>query len=110
MIDHPSQRFCFLSASSLPVLLALLLGGSLGSTHGQQPPPAGDSQAKEKPPGLEFAPRGERMARAIKYSDWRKFCFKTPGTNMVCRTTISGTFETGQSEIGRASCRERVWR
>jgi invasion protein IalB len=34
-----------------------------------------------------------------QYSDWRKFCFKTPGTNMVCRTTISGTFETGQSAV-----------
>jgi invasion protein IalB len=38
-------------------------------------------------------------AREIKYSDWRKYCFKTPGTNMVCRTTISGTFETGQSAV-----------
>ena len=43
--------------------------------------------------------RGQRAAREIKYSDWRKFCFKTPGTNMVCRTTISGTFETGQSAV-----------
>jgi invasion protein IalB len=39
------------------------------------------------------------MAREIKYSDWRKVCFKTPGTNTVCRTTISGTFETGQSAV-----------
>jgi invasion protein IalB len=39
------------------------------------------------------------MAREIKYSDWRKFCFKTPGTSTVCRTTISGTFATGQSAV-----------
>jgi invasion protein IalB len=39
------------------------------------------------------------MARTIKYSDWSKVCFKTPGTNMVCRTSISGTFETGQSAV-----------
>ena len=43
--------------------------------------------------------RGRRAAREIKYSDWRKFCFKTPGTNMVCRTSITGTFETGQSAV-----------
>ena len=39
------------------------------------------------------------MAREIKYSDWRKVCFKIPGTNIVCRTTISGTFQTGQSAV-----------
>ena len=43
--------------------------------------------------------RGQRAARDIKYSDWHKFCFKVPGTNMVCRTSISGTFETGQSAV-----------
>ena len=57
------------------------------------------SQASDKPAGQEFAPRGQRMARAIKYSDWSKSCFKTPGTSMVCRTSISGTFETGQSAV-----------
>jgi invasion protein IalB len=99
MIDQPSHRFRSSSISPLPALLALLLYGSLGPTYGQQPPQTSSSQAKEKPAGQEFAPRGERMARAIKYSDWRKFCFKTPGTNIVCRTTITGTFETGQSAV-----------
>ena len=53
----------------------------------------------KKPPGQEFALRGQRAAREIKYSDWRKTCFKAPGTKMVCRTSIAGTFETGQSAI-----------
>src|SRR5262249_48761972 len=44
-------------------------------------------------------PRGERKAREIKYGDWQKFCFKTPASNMVCRMTISGTFETGQTAV-----------
>jgi invasion protein IalB len=39
------------------------------------------------------------MARTINYSDWSKVCFKTPGTSMVCRTSISGKFETGQSAV-----------
>ena len=90
---------------SLPALLVLLLYGTLGPSYGQPSSQAGNTQANEKPaanekpPSQEFAPRGERMARAIKYSDWRKVCFKTPGTNMVCRTTISGTFETEQFAV-----------
>jgi invasion protein IalB len=55
----------------------------------------------------EMASRGQRkIVRDIKYGDWQKFCFKTPGTNMVCRTTISGTFDTGQSAV-RADLIER---
>lgn len=47
----------------------------------------------------EFAARGQRDARAIKYGDWQKICFKPGGAKMVCRTTISGTFETGQIAV-----------
>ena len=47
----------------------------------------------------EFAARGQREARSIKYGDWQKFCFKPGGAKMVCRTTISGTFETGQIAV-----------
>ena len=59
----------------------------------------------EKAP--EMASRGQRnMARQIKYGDWQKFCFKTPGTKMVCRTTIAGNFDTGQTAV-RADLIER---
>src|ERR1700751_2252582 len=55
----------------------------------------------------EMASRGQRsLVRQIKYGDWQKFCFKTPGTNMVCRTTISGTWDTGQTAV-RADLIER---
>ena len=47
----------------------------------------------------EFAARGQREARSIKYGDWQKVCFKPGGAKMVCRTTISGTFETGQIAV-----------
>jgi invasion protein IalB len=64
------------------------------------PPSPGDKTS-------EMASRGQREAvRQIKFGDWQKFCFKTPGTNMVCRTTISGNFETGQSAV-RADLIER---
>ena len=49
--------------------------------------------------GAEVRQRGQRAAREIKYGDWRKFCFKPAGTTMVCRTTISGTWETGQIAV-----------
>jgi invasion protein IalB len=54
----------------------------------------------------EVAPRGQRAVKDIKYGDWRKVCFKTPGTNTVCRTTISGVWDTGQLAV-RADVIER---
>jgi invasion protein IalB len=76
---------------------ALLLSISIaGSAHGQQSAPNATGSERPQP---EFALRGQRDARAIKYGDWQKFCFKTPGTNAVCRTTISGNWETGQSAV-----------
>jgi invasion protein IalB len=83
--------------TALPILLLLYFG--IGTASAQQAPKPGDNPASEKPAGQEFALRGQRAARDIKYSDWRKFCFKTPGTNMVCRTSITGKFETGQSAV-----------
>lgn len=47
----------------------------------------------------EFAARGQREARNIRYDEWQKLCFKPGGAKMVCRTTISGTFETGQTAL-----------
>ena len=62
--------------------------------------------ASDKPPSA-FAPRGKRSSvRPIQYGDWQKFCFKAPGTNQVCRTTISGNFDTGQLAV-RADLIER---
>ena len=55
--------------------------------------------ANEKPGGPEFGPRGQHATREIKYGDWAKFCFKGGGAKMVCRTTINGTWETGQSAV-----------
>jgi invasion protein IalB len=85
-----------LPGASLPATLLafLLLEFAIGAAHGQQP-----AKPDEKSPGQEFALRGQRAAREIKYSDWRKTCFKAHETKMVCRTSITGTFETGQSAV-----------
>lgn len=57
------------------------------------------AQQAAQPGEPEVGPRGQRAAREIKYGDWRKFCFKAAGTKMVCRTTISGTWDTGQTAV-----------
>jgi invasion protein IalB len=93
---HPQSRSVLISAAALSTLLLS------GHADGQQTTPlAGD---KSQP---EVASRGQRsMVRQIKYGHWQKYCFKTPGTNQVCRTTISGNFDTGQSAV-RADLIER---
>jgi len=65
----------------------------------QQTRPAGETPSVQQPPETEFSPRGQRLSRDIKYGDWQKVCFKTPAADMVCRTAISGTFETGQFAV-----------
>jgi invasion protein IalB len=83
--------------AAIPILLLLNLG--VAAADAQQPAKPDGNPPGEKPAGQEFAPRGQREAREIKYSDWRKICFKTPGTNLTCRTSITGTFVTGQSAV-----------
>ncbi|MGY3037734.1 invasion protein IalB [Bradyrhizobium sp. USDA 4354] len=47
----------------------------------------------------EIAPRGQRSANDIKYGEWKKLCFKAAGAPLLCRTSISGTHETGQMAV-----------
>jgi invasion protein IalB len=92
----PQSRSVLISVATLSTLLLS------GHAYGQQTTPAiGD---KSQP---EVSQRGQRSTvRQIKYGDWQKYCFKTPGTNQVCRTTISGNFDTGQTAV-RADLIER---
>ena len=86
---------------AVTVLSIMLLNPAVA----QQASPPGSAAEKAGEP--EMASRGQRsLVRQIKYGDWQKFCFKTPGTNMVCRTTISGTWDTGQTAV-RADLIER---
>ncbi|KRR11357.1 invasion protein B [Bradyrhizobium jicamae] len=57
------------------------------------------AQQSARPAADEFALRGQREARSIRYGEWQKVCFKPGGAQMVCRTAISGTFETGQTAV-----------
>jgi invasion protein IalB len=83
--------------------LSILLPPNLADAQQTAPPSGGTEKAHEP----EMASRGQRsLVRQIKYGDWQKFCFKRPGTNMVCRTTITGTWDTGQTAV-RADLIER---
>jgi invasion protein IalB len=61
-----------------------------------------DAAARDKSPATnpaEAATRGQREAKDITYGDWRKLCFKAGGAPTLCRTSITGTFPTGQMAV-----------
>lgn len=58
-----------------------------------------NSTAAPKPAGTEIAPRGRREVKDIAYGDWKRLCFKPGAAKMICRTSITGTFATGQVAI-----------
>lgn len=87
----------FLRSGRSMAILALLSLAPMATAPAQQARPPDPSP--EKAPDMEIRPRGERMPRDIKYSAWRKLCFRVPGAKMLCRTTISGSWDTGQIAV-----------
>ncbi len=64
--------------------------------------PVVEAVAREKPRAAkpaEVAPRGQREAKDITYGSWRKLCFKAGGAPTLCRTSMTGTFPTGQVAV-----------
>ena len=57
------------------------------------------SIAMAAPVLAEITPRGQRTANDIKYGEWKKLCFKAAGAPLLCRTSISGNYETGQMAV-----------
>jgi invasion protein IalB len=92
MTMQPARLF---PALLLGVTLMLPMTMSAGRSAYGQPAVAAGAQSG----GPEIALRGQRDARDIKFGDWEKFCFKPGGAKMVCRTTITGTFNTGQAAV-----------
>ena len=72
-----------------------LFAVSIGAAHRQQTP----SPPAAVKDGAEVTSRGARAARDVKFGDWRKLCFNAAGTRTLCRTTITGTFGTGQTAV-----------
>jgi invasion protein IalB len=77
----------------------LLLAAIASVASNQRAASQQNSTVAPKPAGTEFAPRGQREAKDIAYGDWRKLCFKPGGAKMLCRTSITGTFATGQMAV-----------
>lgn len=75
-------------------LMASLLLVAIASASAAQ-----DATPATTATGPEVAPRGQREANDITYGDWRKLCFTPGGANTVCRTSITGTFPTGQMAV-----------
>jgi invasion protein IalB len=99
MTNPGSGRLRLQACFASTVLLVLPVLDLAFSRAGGQPAQQAGTASAEKPPGQEFGLRGQRAAREIRYTGWRKVCFRTPGANTVCRTTISGSWETGQSAV-----------
>jgi invasion protein IalB len=97
----PHVRSPIAALAALSLLLSPHTATSVLAQQGTQPSAAADDKST-------MAPRSERKTvREVKYGDWQKFCFDTPGSNnTVCRTSISGTWDTGQSAV-RADLVER---
>jgi len=77
-------------------------GGAMSAENGRYTVTANDVPISESFPAVEVAPRGKQQIRELTYSPWRKLCFKvtrSPDTKIVCRTTISGAWDTGQVAI-----------
>jgi invasion protein IalB len=78
----------------------LLLTAALVSVASNRPAASQqDSTAAPKPAGTEIAPRGQREVKDITYGDWKKLCFRPGAAKMICRTSITGTFPTGQTAV-----------
>ncbi|MGY3529078.1 invasion protein IalB [Bradyrhizobium sp. USDA 4452] len=74
---------------------SLLFVAGTSAAHSQQSPPP-PAAVKD---GAEVVSRGARVARDVKFGDWRKLCFTAGGAKTLCRTTITGTFGTGQTAV-----------
>jgi invasion protein IalB len=92
---EPRQGPICASATNAVLLLAAVASVAFAEPATSQQ----DSAAAPKPAGTEIAPRGQREVKDIAYSDWKKLCFKPGGAKMICRTSIAGTFPTGQVAV-----------
>jgi len=89
-----------LAAGTIALLCAS--GGVMSAENDRRTVTANDAPISENFPAVEVAPRGQQPIRELRYSPWRKLCFKaarSSDTKIVCRTTINGAWDTGQVAI-----------
>jgi invasion protein IalB len=79
---------------------AMIISMAATIASGQQLIPFGDVPATTDFSEAEIAARGQQKRPDLTYSAWNKLCFRgVQGTeaNMVCRTTIEGKSDLGQT-------------
>jgi invasion protein IalB len=95
--SSPAIVECGQPVTTIVIALCALIVPTSASS--QQVIPFGDVPATTDFTEAQIAARGQQPARDLTYSDWSKMCFKGvqgADTKMVCRTTISGKWDTGQ--------------
>ena len=80
-----------------PCFRALVLAAVASTAFGQSA--LSQQTSTTAPTGTEISPRGQREVKDLTYGDWKKLCFKPGGAKMICRTSITGTFPTGQMAV-----------
>jgi invasion protein IalB len=91
---YANDRVISISILAAVSMAAVASVASSRPAASQQTPAAGLA-----PAGGEIAPRGQREVKDIAYGDWKKLCFKPGAAKMICRTSIAGTFSTGQLAV-----------
>jgi invasion protein IalB len=81
------------------VAIWTLVVATTGVARDEYTAPSATERAAGKQAEAEIGPRGQHMPQDIKYSAWRKACFKTPDAKTLCRTTSEGTWDTGQLAV-----------
>jgi len=91
---------------SAPILIAaavlagvFLVTAAGVSSYAQQPSSGTERASAAKDAATAIEARGERKLRQLKYSGWRKLCFRPSEADMVCRTTITGVTDSGQDML-----------
>jgi invasion protein IalB len=87
---HTYARFYFVT---------LLMAAIASVASNQRATAQQNSAAAPKAERTEIAPRGQREVKDVTYGEWKKLCFKPGGAKMLCRTSITGTFATGQVAV-----------
>ena len=90
---EPQLKTSYEKPSCWALVLAAIASIAFNQSATSQPSPTAT------PTGTEITSRGQREVRDVTYGDWKKLCFKPGGAKMLCRTSIAGTFATGQMAV-----------
>lgn len=86
-------------AFPLFILTAMMLPAMAEERAKEKGLTGANTAAAPQSPEAAMEARGERQLRQLRYSGWRKLCFRPSEAGTLCRTTIAGVTETGQEML-----------